>query len=64
MSKGSKPRPVNKRVYDSNWDEIDWNPIYCFNCDLRIKKEMLENFPELYERYEDGEVSNKECNFN
>jgi hypothetical protein len=22
--KGSKPRPVNKQVYDSNYDEIDW----------------------------------------
>jgi len=25
MSKGSKPRPVDKPTYDKNHDAIDWN---------------------------------------
>lgn len=24
--KGSKPRPVNKKKYNENWDLINWNP--------------------------------------
>jgi hypothetical protein len=25
--KGDKPRPVNKKNYDSNFDKIEWNPL-------------------------------------
>ena len=35
MGKGSKPRPVVKPKYDSNWDEINWkSKTLIGSCDM------------------------------
>ena len=38
--KGSKLRPYNKSMYDSNYSKIDWNPefVICHNCKKKYKE--------------------------
>ena len=43
MSKGSKPRPVNIKKYNENWDQINW------------KKEKEPPKTYKYEEYYDDE---------
>jgi hypothetical protein len=36
--KGDKPRPVNKKNFDSNFDEIKWNKKTSNNLETKSKK--------------------------
>jgi|APGre2960657404_1045060.scaffolds.fasta_scaffold12787_4 hypothetical protein len=40
--KGDKPRPIDKKVYDSNFDNINWNKLeYREDREIKTKKGKL-----------------------
>jgi len=56
--KGDKPRPINFKQYQSNYDEIDWrdkNKI-CDECGITLRDNKLAN--------PDGTFKCFECNWN
>lgn len=53
--KGSKSRITNKRIFDKNFDNIDWI-ICCFECGMPLKKYKLDELG--------NKVCRRECNYN
>lgn len=62
--KGDKRRPFNYVEFCKNYDIAFNINIRCCNCGISIKREQLDKFPDLYIKYEDGEIECKNCNFN
>lgn len=59
-----QPKMFNSKKYRDNWEEIDWNPVRCYECGLRINRLNLKLHPDLYEVFSSGEIRHKNCNFN
>lgn len=36
--KGDKPRPINKKEYDKNFENISWNKINSVDSETKTKK--------------------------
>ena len=49
MSKGSKQRPTNKQLFDSNYDDIDWRrwSEHSDGIDPRLTDEQIEKLREI-----------------
>ena len=65
--KGSKPRPYNIRVFEENYDQINWGDshkdmdfVVCFECGQPYKLENRDKHMKL----ENGDWVCKYCNFN
>lgn len=47
--KGSKPRPYNKQVFDSNYEQINWHRDYYFGSDF-IACEKCKKFYKIVDK--------------
>lgn len=45
--KGDKPRPTNKKTYDENFDQINWNR----NDDQKNNKKIKRSFKKIRLKY-------------
>ncbi len=65
--KGSKSRITNHRLFNNNFECIEWRPkgSYCLNCGSSIHPETIKRRPDLFIKNADGSIEHKnECNFN
>lgn len=65
MSKGSAPRNCFSQKFKENYDAINWSEQKkCSICGLILKDDNLKKYKELYNFYENGEITHKTCNLN